>query len=667
MTARLFLSAVLVALISSVGANALSQKDAEWKQLETKNFNVIGNASEKEIIRVARRLELFRQAFRQMFPQFSVESPVQTNVLVFKNYISFRPFKPRRPDGRPDEHIAGYFQSGNDVNYVVLSVGRTEAETFRTVFHEYVHFLVNANIRGSAIPAWLNEGLAEYYQSFSMSGERRAQVGTPNRMALDMLRKDRMMASTDFFGSTNNELRALGNHSRSIFYAQAWATMHYLMTRKKRDQMEKFIELSMKGRSGERAFVEAFGLGYEDVDSEIRAHLAFGDLRGITVELAPISTNEDRPNIRRLKSSEVNAYLGDLFYRTGRDADAEKLLQAAIAEDPSLVIANTSLGMLLMSQKRLSEARRYLERAVEYGSENFVALYQLAFLISQESKGDLGFVTSFPKGEADRMRALLRRSIRLNPDFAENYELLAFVSLVSDEGFEEAVEGIQRAISLRPEDQRYAVRLAELYLRQDRFEEATNIVSNAEMESEDERLKGQARIILDRIKAKAAIYERSRSTGSEYQRLDKRSADPGFGRAARSRISHDRGENSPEEIAIKVREMYFRAISRHLRRPVDEEFRFVGRLERIECRSGRIEYHAIFGHQPLLLTSRDFQGVYLTSYVAEAGIAELGCGVRPVATRAVITYLPDSNERSRFNGTLISVEFVPADFNVIEN
>ncbi|HMQ05367.1 MAG TPA: DUF1570 domain-containing protein [Pyrinomonadaceae bacterium] len=667
MLVRLFPAILCLSVVlTGTTAHAVS-KNSDWRQLRTGNFNVIGNATEKEMIRVGTRLEHFRQAFRQIFAQLSVDSPVETNVVVFRNDTAFRPFKPRRPDGKLDEQIAGYFQSGQDANYVVISVGRTEAETFRTVFHEYVHFLVNSNVRGSAIPAWFNEGLAEYYQSFSMSGERKATVGTPNRAGLELLRKNRMMAPEDFFGTTNGELRALGNHSRSIFYAQAWLTMHYLMTKKKREQLDKFVEMSMKGRPSEQAFRDSFGTNYAGLDAEIRAHLEIGNLSGGIVDLEPISTVLPVSGMDRLRPAEVQAYLGDLLFRIGREPEAESYLRAALDEDPNLTIANTSMGMMLMYKKRLEEARSYLERAVEKGSDNFVALYQLAFLISQESKGEFGFVSSFSLGQADRIRDLLRRAIKMNPDFTESYELFAFVSLVSDDGFDEAVEGMLKAISLRPDDRRYAVRLAELYLRKNRFDDATRIASNAEKEAEDERVKDQARLLLDRINTKAALQERSNPSSAEIRTQDPKSNSTRFEEVALTRISESLREPTPEEIERKVKDMYFHAISKHLRKAGENEVRFVGRLERIECRGGKIEFFVNSDGRRFLFTSKDFQQIYLTSYVAEGGMAELGCGVRPVVPTAVLTYLPEGAGRGRFNGVLVSVEFVPSNFKVIDH
>ncbi|MDQ3323212.1 MAG: hypothetical protein M3525_12395, partial [Acidobacteriota bacterium] len=65
----------------------------EWLRVRSKNFNLIGNASEKDIRKVATRLEQFREVFRQVLSKANLNSPIPTTVIVFKNEAAFTPFK----------------------------------------------------------------------------------------------------------------------------------------------------------------------------------------------------------------------------------------------------------------------------------------------------------------------------------------------------------------------------------------------------------------------------------------------------------------------------------------------------------------------------------------------------------------------------------------------
>src|ERR1044071_7458368 len=160
-------------LLFLVAASATVAKD-EWLQVKSKNFYLVGNASEKDIRKVGVKLEEFRETFRLVFANTNLVSPIPTNVIVFKSDAAFKPYKPRRADGKADNFIAGYFQSGEDVNYIAVSAEGDDAQMYNTIFHEYVHFLINTNFPRSEVPQWFNEGLAEYYSTFAIENDQTA-------------------------------------------------------------------------------------------------------------------------------------------------------------------------------------------------------------------------------------------------------------------------------------------------------------------------------------------------------------------------------------------------------------------------------------------------------------------------------------------------------------
>src|ERR1044072_2936510 len=131
---RFVTSLAFVLIIVGLSHHSAQAKDT-WTTVHSKNFTLVGNASEKDIRGVANRMEQFRAVFALLFPAVPLNSPVPNTIIVFKSDGSFKPFKTN-----PNE--AGYFQSGNDVNYIELTSERTGAEQqFRVIFHEYVHLL----------------------------------------------------------------------------------------------------------------------------------------------------------------------------------------------------------------------------------------------------------------------------------------------------------------------------------------------------------------------------------------------------------------------------------------------------------------------------------------------------------------------------------------------
>src|ERR1700693_1531266 len=128
----------------------------KWLSIHSKNFLLVGNASESDIRRVGRMLEEFRSAVAIVFPKMEQTSSVPTTILVFKNVESFKPFKPLYK-GIPSDVLV-FFQVGEDVNYIAVEAPLASPNI---VLHEYVHFLLRENIGG--LPLWISEGLAECY------------------------------------------------------------------------------------------------------------------------------------------------------------------------------------------------------------------------------------------------------------------------------------------------------------------------------------------------------------------------------------------------------------------------------------------------------------------------------------------------------------------------
>src|SRR5919205_177203 len=154
----IFPVAATLCLLLALSQQPVIAKDS-WVSVRTKNFYLIGNGGEKDIRNVGLKLEQFREVFTRLFPNMRFNTPVPTTVVVFKSDSSYAPFK-------PGPNVAGYFQSGQDVNYITLTTEvRGQQDPFTVIFHEYTHLLINNTFPRA--PVWFNEGLAEYYSTFS--------------------------------------------------------------------------------------------------------------------------------------------------------------------------------------------------------------------------------------------------------------------------------------------------------------------------------------------------------------------------------------------------------------------------------------------------------------------------------------------------------------------
>jgi hypothetical protein len=125
-------------------------------------------------------------------------------------------------------------------------------------------------------------------------------------------------------------------------------------------------------------------------------------------------------------------------------------------------------------------------------------------------------------------------------------------------------------------------------------------------------------------------------------------------------------EPSPDEIKRREIEFEVRAINQELRKADASEVRFLGKMQAIDCKGGKISYMVASDTETFTLTSKDFQGVNLSTYVAEAGDAQLGCDLKVKPLKAVLTYKPAAGTRGPMRGELVSVEFVPDHFRLMD-
>ncbi len=651
-------------IILGFSSVSISAKD-EWLRVRSKNFNLVGNASEKDIRKVATRLEQFRETFRQVFNQANLNSSIPTNVVVFKSKSAYKPFLPRRADGKADTGIAGYFQPGDDANYITISTEGEDADTYGTIFHEYVHFIVNTNFGKSEVPPWFNEGLAEYYQTFAIEEDQKVKLGLPQSQHLYVLQQTKLIPLETLFKISNYALHQNGNHSRSIFYAESWALIHYLVQSGKSEGLGKFLTLSLKDVPSEKAFQDAFQMSYAQMEKELKKYVEQNTYKYSLVTFKNKLVFESEMQTTPLSEAESNAHLGDLLYHTNRADDAEAYLQKAVALKPDLSMANTTFGMVKIRQRKFDEAKKYLEKAISEDQKNHLAFFNYALLLNREDRDEFGYVRSFPPEKAAKMRELLKKAIAINPTFTESYELYAFVNMVNNENLDEANAYLRKALNIQPGNQRYALRLAEIYMRQDKFAEAAAIADKIAKTADEPAIKSQAESFIGQIKQRQEINQQNEAARKQYEAAVAASGQRGAQPVLLRRAGN--GEKlSPEEAAKAEENNKIRAVNQALRKAETGEKQVLGRIQKIDCKGKLVAYTVKTDSETFTLSSKDFENLALMAFVVDAQEAQVGCGANIADFNAFLTYKPQTDAKNINRGELIAVDFVPKNFRLMD-
>lgn len=625
----------------------------EWLRVRSKNFNLVGNASEKDIRKVATRMEQFRETFRLLFRGINVSSPIPTNVVVFKNESAFKFFLPRRGDGKADTGIAGYFQSGQDANFIAVSTEREDADTFGTIYHEYVHFMIDTTFGKWDVPPWFNEGFAEYYQTYQIEEDQKVKLGLPQSEHLYLLQHAQLIPLEQLFAVDNRQLHANGGITRSIIYAESWALIHYLMASQKGAALDAFLNAVLKGTPQDKAFRDAFGTDYASMEKELRKYVEKNTYQYSLITLKNKLTFDADMQVSPLSDADMNAYLGDLLYHTDRAADAEPYLQTAIKLDPASSRAAMALAMVKMKQRKFDEARGLFEKVTAGDPKNHIAYYNYAYLLSREGMDEFGYVRSFPQELADRMRALLLKAIEIEPTYVPSYELSAFISLVNNDKLEESLILLRGALKHQPGNEKLLIRAAELFFRLDKLDEATTLARKLAERSDDDEIKSRAQSIVAQVDQKRDFDKRiaeARKAGANVLV----GPPPALGRRSAGEPPMSEAEINKRRVAAENR-----SVNESLREPKADEKRVVGTVEKIGCKGQAITYTVKTAAGPLTLTSKDFQGIEIISFVPDAERVSVGCNSTDLAgLNAVVTF-------KEAGGQLTALEFVPAAFRMM--
>lgn len=338
-------------------SHAAAAKD-NWVGVRSPHYLLVGDATESELREVAIRFEQFRKAFSQLFPASGLASSVPTTVVVFKDFDSYKDFRPLY-QGRPNDFIS-YFQSGLDTNYIALPLNPDRESLYVKLFHESVHLLLDSQTR--RIPDWLNEGLAQYYSTFEFdSAANKNSLGKPVAANLALLRKNRLLPLDALFAVDRASADYNESERSGIFNAQSWALVHYLLTAdngRRQLQLLRFVEMTAAGAPFEKSFRQSFKIDCETMEAELHEYVRREQFRVRNTQLEDHLSVVAELESLSLTNADAHYFMGDLLLHINRYDDAARHLQKSLALDPASALAYASLGMVRVRQRRVASCSR---------------------------------------------------------------------------------------------------------------------------------------------------------------------------------------------------------------------------------------------------------------------------------------------------------------------
>jgi len=367
--------ALLSLVVALAGSHQTQAADERWFIATTEVATVISQEpSAATDVLVA--LTTARAVMQQVA---AVESLPPVRAFAAKNEAALRELVPHyweRRGVRPD----GASYTGPHAAFIAIRTDISVSQQFPLLLHEYVHLVTAANVPDA--PAWLDEGLSEFWSGLVLDGQQ-IVIGRPPSIHLKLLRTRSWLPLHEMLEHQRGKL--VGDQNRaSMFYAQSWAMVHYLLL----------------GRSLNAPI--AFAPPDEHVtphfDAVIRAYVTEGRFREVTLPSPRVAATAQVA--RPISEARALAERANMLVFGERPSAALPMVRRSLSLNPREPLALEVMGTHYFLRNQPDQARAWLTQALDADPDSYSAALYLALL-------------SASKSERERY---LQSAIRLRPD-----------------------------------------------------------------------------------------------------------------------------------------------------------------------------------------------------------------------------------------------------------
>ncbi len=509
-----------------LAASSPASEPSPWLEIHSVHYTVITDAGDKKGKEVALRFEQMRAVFATLLMKDRLNEPVPLTIVAFKNDKNYYQSAPLR-QGQPID-VPGFFLPGEDQNFIVLNL--FEEESWRAVAHDFAHLLLNYNY--PPVAGWFDEGLAEYFSSIRLDDKKyeiggdpelrsaftqdllqnEHEVRNPPKSLTELLGGQVWLALPDLLTMKHDTSNYIEGTHHTLFYAQSWMVMHYLLHEKKLPETGTYFDLTENHHVPVEAAIEkAYGVTAAQFDQAVKEY--FHSLTPLFVALDASRQAGSRPNppqvyqfpeivapdarvitANTLREADARAVTAEVEIRIPERREAGlRELQALVAapesiapkkdelkddkKNPLLVtavgneIAHRVLAWDHIQRKEFDAAGEELASAAALNQNDMWIRYYLSVLKYRMAQSKHVDIIGSPTMMQD-----LRAVLEWYPEFADAYDLLATVHMKGG-GPVAAMQAERAAIQLSPRNQQYVYNMAEIYIADKKWEAAVILLN----------------------------------------------------------------------------------------------------------------------------------------------------------------------------------------------
>ena len=372
---------------------ALASDEPKWVEVHSAHFSVITDAGEKKGREVALRLEQMRTVFGQVLLKDKLKMPVPITVVALKSDKQYGMVAPGK-----QSMAGGFYAPGSDRIYIVLNL--SGADPWRAVAHPLAHYFLNYNYPPAQ--GWFDEGLAEYFGSIQI-GSKQVEMGGDPELApewhYDEMRRDAKapqsltqllsspvwLSMVDLFTMKHDGSGAREGTHHTLYYAQSWMVIHYLVNKNKMPETGTYFDLVLNQKVPvEKAMVEAFDLSPAQMEEAVKMYFKALSGLGIAQDQSkkPVADPMNNPQpihfnvpfdvddlgmaVSSVPDAEARAVIGDIMARVPEHHDqAIHDLQQLVADPKDNEVAHRGLAWDHVQHKQFDAAADELEKAAD--------------------------------------------------------------------------------------------------------------------------------------------------------------------------------------------------------------------------------------------------------------------------------------------------------------
>lgn len=619
--------AASLALALAVAALAAPAEAEGWRTTRSAHFTAVGDASDARLRDVLARLEQFRDVLARVSPGLNLQPSLPIVVFVLDGQASLRPFAPLY-DGRVVS-VGGLYVNGITAHFLALDVGRGTV-AYPVAFHEFTHLFLRNTL--ADVPVWFNEGLAGFYETFELSGDRRdASIGLASGRYIERLR-ERMLSLDELLAVTTASPLYNEGDRRSVFYAQAWALTHYLLVGnpERARQLPVYLQALIDGVDEPAAFATAFGATTSQLQGELAEYLRRPTFTTLRYDLGAAVDADDIPKTRPMAHADAATLIAEFQFAVKRRDEARERLTSALADNPDHVGLLRTRALFDIADGRPADAIAVLD-PIASDREADAATLEVAARAHLAPRADL---VSSAEVEASqrRARALLTRVVALDPNRAEAHEMLARLHLRRDGDAALAERHARAALALAPVRADVAFVVADAQVKQERFEAARATLGTFLAHSSDPNRKARIRAHLVRI------------TGYEARVRDARAAQRDAPPPPIESDAHDAPAGAQRVVPV------YRELERG-------EERLEGALAAIECSADGVALTLDLGTERRRFPPTPIDQIAFITYRDDL-TGQVTCGPWKDPHPVMITWRPSAPGAT--TGPVVAIEFPPA-------